>query len=216
MPRKPTIERKCSSGRCRRPADEGFGTCSTCRASGARSKAKRRAQGKCHECSEPSEAGKRLCRKCSDKHLTYKRERRLEQKKLVYDHYGRACACCGETEPAFLTIDHVDGGGGEHRKKIGARIYDWLIKNGFPAGFRVLCYNCNCARGHYGSCPHEARGSCLERSSKVSRPRGSSPTATAFTGSSTRARPMRFSSTAGPMWERTTKSPSSLPSGGRR
>ena len=76
----------------------------------------------------------------------------------VLDAYGRKCACCGETEEKFLSIDHIDGGGAEHRRSIGMRgggqFYCWLRREGFPAGFQVLCMNCNHAKGNYGACPH--------------------------------------------------------------
>lgn len=76
----------------------------------------------------------------------------------VLQHYGGQCACCGETEPRFLGIDHINGGGSAHRKTIGLSgksIYYWLKNNGFPAGFQVLCHNCNSAKGRYGICPHQ-------------------------------------------------------------
>lgn len=86
-------------------------------------------------------------------------------KKLVLDHYSNGsarCSCCGETELVFLTLDHTDGLGAKHRKEIfgagtgGAAIYRWVIKNGFPDLFRVLCFNCNFAFHTLGSCPHHA------------------------------------------------------------
>jgi hypothetical protein len=59
-------------------------------------------------------------------------------------HYGRGkCAKCGDTTDEFLQIDHINGGGTEHRKQIGSGIYRWLRKNQWPEGFRVLCANCN-------------------------------------------------------------------------
>ncbi len=73
----------------------------------------------------------------------------------VLSAYGGKCACCGETEAAFLAVDHIFGGGGKHRKSVHGHIYPWLVRNGYPAGFRLLCHNCNCARGYYGYCPHE-------------------------------------------------------------
>lgn len=83
-------------------------------------------------------------------------------KATVIDHYSngpRRCACCGVTDLAFLAIDHIHGGGNKHRKTIktttGTAFYLWLIRNNFPEGFRVLCHNCNFARGAYGVCPHE-------------------------------------------------------------
>lgn len=69
------------------------------------------------------------------------------------------CSCCNENHYEFLTIDHINGGGVQHRKELKAQktsqdIYRYLIKNNFPDGYRVLCYNCNCCLGHYGYCPH--------------------------------------------------------------
>lgn len=80
--------------------------------------------------------------------------------------YGHACACAGCTEirAEFLAIDHTNGDGAAHRREIcgqnklfgGTRIYGWLKKRGFPKDrFRLLCHNCNLARGFYGYCPHE-------------------------------------------------------------
>lgn len=69
------------------------------------------------------------------------------------------CACCGESEIRFLSIDHINGGGTKHRRQIGigggATMYLWLKKNNYPKGFQVLCYNCNMAKGFYGICPHK-------------------------------------------------------------
>ena len=76
----------------------------------------------------------------------------------VLSHYGTSCSCCGENNPKFLSIDHVDGGGNTHRKQLktngGSGLYQWLIKNNFPDGFQTLCFNCNMAKGFYGVCPH--------------------------------------------------------------
>jgi hypothetical protein len=38
----------------------------------------------------------------------------------------------------------------------GAQMVQWLIRENFPQGFRILCHNCNQARGYYGICPHES------------------------------------------------------------
>lgn len=84
--------------------------------------------------------------------------KRLETKVECYDKYGVSCTCCGESRIEFLTIDHINGGGTKHRReeKIG-NIYFWLKRNNFPSGFRTLCFNCNCALGHSGYCPHEVQ-----------------------------------------------------------
>lgn len=78
-----------------------------------------------------------------------------ERKRIVLEHYGDKCTCCGETEPKFLTIDHINNDGHKHRHKLGSRIYWDIIKNNFPSDLQILCFNCNCAKGIYGICPHE-------------------------------------------------------------
>jgi hypothetical protein len=79
-------------------------------------------------------------------------------KMIVLSHYGTKCACCGESEIMFLTIDHVNNDGAKHRKEMGSgsKTYKWLIDNNFPEGFQTLCYNCNCGRRH-DVCPHKRK-----------------------------------------------------------
>jgi hypothetical protein len=84
--------------------------------------------------------------------------RRME----MIEAYGGACVCCGEATPEFLTIDHIYNDGQEHRLSLGNRTYagavtsHWLRKNNYPKDrFQLLCYNCNCAKGFYGECPHQ-------------------------------------------------------------
>ena len=77
-------------------------------------------------------------------------------RKLVFDHYGWRCACCGETTEDFLTIDHINGGGSKHQDHVHS-VYGWIVNHNFPEEFQTLCYNCNCARskrGRNGICPH--------------------------------------------------------------
>lgn len=82
----------------------------------------------------------------------------LRRKQKVIDAYGGRCACCGETELVFLTIDHINGDGGAHRKELGAKTVhlSWYITHGFPAGFQVLCANCHLGKTILGACPHSA------------------------------------------------------------
>lgn len=72
------------------------------------------------------------------------------------------CACCGDRHYKFLCIDHINNDGGRHRlelnngtKRGGYAVYQWLIKNNFPDGYQVLCYNCNQSKWYYGICPHK-------------------------------------------------------------
>src|SRR5580698_1920034 len=70
-----------------------------------------------------------------------------ENKAKVLARYGRECACCAEDEPLFLTVDHVENDGCLQRRSPGRsshnNIYNWLVRNGFPSGFQILCINCN-------------------------------------------------------------------------
>lgn len=81
----------------------------------------------------------------------------------VFNAYGGyKCACCGETEPKFLTIDHIANDGAEMRRngvhsRGGTPFYQWLRKNKFPDGFQVLCMNCNFGKHRNGGvCPHQS------------------------------------------------------------
>jgi hypothetical protein len=96
------------------------------------------------------------CRSCANS-----RGRMIAQRSRLavlrhYSHGDPVCACCEETRLEFLSIDHINGGGGKHIREIGSNLARWLTKQGFPDGYRVLCHNCNFALGHYGYCPHQA------------------------------------------------------------
>jgi hypothetical protein len=67
-------------------------------------------------------------------------------KREMIDAYGGKCAICGENHFEFMTIDHINGGGTQHRKQIGT-MNQWLKKQGWPKDeFRLLCFNCNCSK----------------------------------------------------------------------
>lgn len=85
------------------------------------------------------------------------RRQREECKQKVLDHYGPKCSCCGESNPLFLTVEHLNGGGRKHRRSMGTQTINvWLVNNGLPEGFTILCYNCNCGkRVNGGVCPHQ-------------------------------------------------------------
>lgn len=101
--------------------------------------------------------------KYKDKRAAEQRERtwqtRIKCLRAYSAHEKPNCACCGESHLEFLTLDHIaDRRSSETRvggNRFGTHLYAWLIRMNFPAGFRVLCFNCNCARGTRGFCPHE-------------------------------------------------------------
>lgn len=109
--------------------------------------------------------GNRCCTKCRKETAWYRRQlpinkarramrarqRNAEIKEKVIGRYGGACVKCDETDIDMLCIDHIEGGGTKHRislspsdKPVSSRqFYNWLVKNRYPEGFRVLCHNHN-------------------------------------------------------------------------
>ena len=76
---------------------------------------------------------------------------------------GWKCACCGETERLFLSIDHIENNGAAERraglyKGAGSAFYAWLRKEKFPPGYQVLCMNCQVGKHKNGGvCPHHRK-----------------------------------------------------------
>jgi len=130
----------------------------------------RRKKGLCIECKKPTN-GFYACEDCRRQRSEYQQSNKQrfkerqqkyqkERKRQVFEHYGTECECCGETELDFLTLDHPNDDGAEHRAEVGAgqKFYQWLIKNEFPDTFelRTLCSNCNNGRRvNGGVCPHQ-------------------------------------------------------------
>ena len=160
----------------------------------ARRRAKKATKGVCVVCGcRPVMINMRCCQRCSDRNKKNKKIYRKKYKhqidinirewrkkhpkenkeifnrnkqkvrETVFNHYGKECVCCGERYE-FLTLDHIDGNGGKHRKEIspkggynrgGQVFYRWVIKNNFPNYLQALCWNCNLAKHIYGICPHQ-------------------------------------------------------------
>ncbi len=94
-----------------------------------------------------------------------------QRHEAIMAYGGYRCACCGETEPMFLSIDHIFNDGAEHRRSLGyddgngkggsSATISWLKRNNYPAGFQVLCMNCNMGKHRNGgTCPHKASLLC--------------------------------------------------------
>jgi hypothetical protein len=168
------ISRRCS---CGNPTVRGLHKCPECKVKIRERYFKkiedRANKGLCRDCGKnPICVGrsKNRCVSCLD----YEQARKVKDKALikfrnkkdrmllkikVYEAYGGFVrACCGETEPNFLSIDHINNDGREHAITYRGtdRLHRYLLKNKFPEGFRILCHNCN--HGRYlngGECPHE-------------------------------------------------------------
>jgi len=110
------------------------------------------------------EKNRRYYKNHKDRVYQYKENKKMEYKQYfkmknrqdsqelkikVMTHYGNgipACVICGESRLDCLSIDHINGNGNKHRKEIlkvggGIHFYRWLVKNGFPEGYRTLCMN---------------------------------------------------------------------------
>jgi hypothetical protein len=98
-----------------------------------------------------------------DKKKAYEAARYRKIREEVFSHYGNTCACCHERENVVLTIDHVNGGGCQHRRELGSKkIYKWLIDNNFPEGYQTLCRNCNEGKYRLGTCLHQNPASAIK------------------------------------------------------
>lgn len=91
----------------------------------------------------------------------------------VIAHYGAECVACGEAEPMFLTLDHVENDGCQMRKVhgTGSALYRWIKKHEYPASFQVLCMNCNFGKARNGGVLVKDRRLSIDGSTTI--PRGS-------------------------------------------
>lgn len=105
------------------------------------------------------------CRRCITEASKMRNKEIRAEAMLHYSNGSPACTCCGEFRYEFLTLDHIHGGGNQHRlevsgsKKGGTEFYRWLKTNGYPGGFQVLCFNCNMGKAMHGKCPYQGQHS---------------------------------------------------------
>ncbi len=119
-----------------------------------------------HQKASNSDGRQSYCRECRSEYVRQRyqrpgiaerarcreKERRERHRAEMLKHLGGRCALCGESEPLFLTVDHIDGNGNRHRAKVGESHHLWrhILREGCPTNkYRILCFNCNCAlNGH--------------------------------------------------------------------
>lgn len=177
---------KCNGRTCKNEALPGLKVCAKCREWRKGYYSTRRAEPKdpslCRrtDCQNKADPGFKSCSRCRSRTKAYEDLHRVDVRRRSNEFYyrlkdevfsaygGYKCSCCGEVHKEFLSIDHINGDGPEHRERLtgsprnGQTLYYWLKRNGFPVGFRVLCMNCNFSLGHHGFCPHhpEVRQPC--------------------------------------------------------
>lgn len=85
-------------------------------------------------------------------------------KQQYFEAYGNCCQCCGETNPLFLTQEHILENRKEHRQRLGninksviCLMRDALKTDVTRTKFGLLCYNCNCSASHGIVCPHKIK-----------------------------------------------------------
>jgi len=119
----------------------------------------------------PSRSQQWRCRKCLslkarewyvnnlDERKEYAKKLRQKWRLKMLKAYGNKCTCCGELEPNFLTLEHINRDGREHRRgRNPVTILREMRDAGWPKDrFTILCYNCNLSRGFYGECPHKRK-----------------------------------------------------------
>ena len=138
------------------PKDDTRKWCSVCRNNDVVRNQERRKQritsGVCLRCGGDRQGNTGWCPSCRKKLRNEEQNLKLQ----VIAAYGGACSCCGEIDPRFLTVDHVNGGGTKHREETKGKLYRWVRNNNFPTSIQILCFNCNCGRSvNGGICPHK-------------------------------------------------------------
>ena len=98
-----------------------------------------------------------VCKKCrNEREKLFRRRHWLN----FVGEYGGKCQCCGEKEVRFLTIEHLNGGGSDERRRLGSNNQRSLLahikKQGYPEDkYALLCFNCNLGKARNGGvCPH--------------------------------------------------------------
>ena len=85
-----------------------------------------------------------------EKKLKYAKAWRDRARLEVLVHYSGInpprCKWCNIDDIDVLCIDHINGGGNEHRRRLrlgGRPFLQWLRADNYPEGYQVLCWNCN-------------------------------------------------------------------------
>jgi hypothetical protein len=153
-------------GWCSKPRADSKSTyfCKDCRAKATQWSREWRQRaddkGLCYSCGRMPQGRTRKCESClkkaADRTVIWKHQ----IFKKIFDHYGRTCACCGESNLGLLSIDHINNDGYKQRinkkNNSGYSYYYKIVKDGFPNDLQILCFNCNCGKmRNKGICPHK-------------------------------------------------------------
>ncbi len=151
---------------CGAPKKLTHALCGTCRTNKSRATKKAKAGDVCKQClTRKPLKGKTWCKACRDVRQAWEdaraperrdkhRQRHQRLRGLVNRGYGGMCKCCGEDYQPFLQVDHVHNDGARDRQtRAGTKLLTYLIREGYPEGYQLLCANCNMRK-------HTAGGRC--------------------------------------------------------
>ena len=88
----------------------------------------------------------------------YRKTYKIKIQNKIFKAFGEKCTCCGKTDRQFLTIDHINGRTGNHkRKKItGTKLWAKIVREGCDkTKYQILCFACNLSKGVHGICAHK-------------------------------------------------------------
>jgi hypothetical protein len=143
---------------CGKPPVPGLMTCTLCSSRATISTMNRYHNNiiscKCAFCGNDLNQSTFRCDSCHEQHILRGKIYWSQKRLLILDHYGAKCQCCGLETYEFLDIDHINGGGNQHRQNIGRHFSDWIISNNYPSDLQLLCSNCNHGKSKFGICPH--------------------------------------------------------------
>jgi hypothetical protein len=123
------------------------------RARGGDRKARLKSLGLCSSCGQaPPRKDFATCELCRERGRGYVHHVKV----AIIEKYGGRCVCCSESNLYFLTIDHVNNDGASEKRQLGnsSAIVRKVYREPRSSAYQLLCFNCNCAKGFFGSCPH--------------------------------------------------------------
>lgn len=79
----------------------------------------------------------------SQEGITHSGELRRLQRRRILGEMGGKCVECGMPDIRCLQIDHVHGGGNQHRKTANTETKRYTAVRANPGAYQLLCANCN-------------------------------------------------------------------------
>ena len=126
-------------------------------------RARLKLNGLCANCgARPPITGRAYCTSCRSSMQSCAAKNNAKYRQVIFKYFGDKCACCGEQEVAFLTVDHINNDGWKARREnsTGGTNFYKLVSNAILAGnppndLQLLCRNCNWGKHiNGGMCPH--------------------------------------------------------------